>query len=158
MNTTLQAIAAKLGSATQGDAVAYVGRNVLTAGDTAYPRTAGGIAGAVEIAKDADKLTVSISDANGAVLRTLDLGASKAAPSTSTGMAPPTPARTRATARSPSAPSPATPRTRWSPRPPLVWRPSPPSPSRMARRSSPCPASARFPHPPSAQSAESYKE
>ena len=75
MNTTLQAIAAKLGSATQGDAMAYVGKTVLTAGSTAYPRSAGGLAGAVELAGDAATTTVSISDANGAVLRTLPLGA-----------------------------------------------------------------------------------
>ena len=78
MNTTLQAIAAKLSGSTPSDAMAYVGRTVLTAGDTAFPRTSGGIAGGVEIAKDAASLTVSISDANGAVLKTLNLGEQKA--------------------------------------------------------------------------------
>lgn len=78
MNTTLQAIAAKLTSASQGDAMAYVGRTVLTAGDTAYPRTTGGLAGGIELAGDAASLSVSISDANGAVLRTLSLGEQKA--------------------------------------------------------------------------------
>ena len=74
MNTTLQAIAAKLGSSTQGDAMAYVGRTVLTEGSTAFPRTSGGLAGAVELGGDTKSLTVSISDANGAVLRTVNLG------------------------------------------------------------------------------------
>lgn len=77
MNTTLQAIAAKLSTTTQSDAMGYVGRTVLTAGDTAYPRTSGGLAGAVELGGDAATVKVSISDANGAVLRSVDLGAQK---------------------------------------------------------------------------------
>jgi len=47
MNTTLSAIAAKLGGTSATDALSYVGRTVLTEGATAYPRTTGGIAGAV---------------------------------------------------------------------------------------------------------------
>lgn len=78
MNTTLQAIAARLSGTTPGDAMAYVGRTVLTAGDTAFPRTSGGLAGAVELGGDAASVKVSISDASGAVLRTVELGAQKA--------------------------------------------------------------------------------
>ena len=48
---------------------------VLTEGGTAYGRTSGGIAGAVEIDGDVTSLKVSISDANGNVLRNVDLGA-----------------------------------------------------------------------------------
>ena len=52
MNTTLQAIAAKLNGTSAADALAYVGKTVLTAGNTAYPRASGGIAGAVELSQE----------------------------------------------------------------------------------------------------------
>lgn len=74
MNTTLSAIATKLGATSSADALAYVGKTVLTAGDTAYPRTSGGIAGAVELAGDATDVNVSITDANGQVLKNIELG------------------------------------------------------------------------------------
>jgi flagellar basal-body rod modification protein FlgD len=78
MGSTLKAIADKLGATSMQDAVSYVGRTVLTAGDTAYGRSAGGIAGAVELGADASQVSVSISDANGQLLHTADLGAQKA--------------------------------------------------------------------------------
>jgi flagellar basal-body rod modification protein FlgD len=75
MSTTLKAISDKLGATTTGDAVGYIGRTVLTAGDTAYGRTSGGIAGGVELDAAASEVTVSIQSADGRLLRTLDLGA-----------------------------------------------------------------------------------
>ena len=57
------------------DALAYVGKTVLTEGDTAYGRTTGGIAGAVELDGAASSVKVSIKDANGQTIKTLDLGA-----------------------------------------------------------------------------------
>jgi flagellar basal-body rod modification protein FlgD len=78
MGSTLKAIADKLGATSTQDAISYVGRTVLTAGNTAYGRASGGIAGAVELGADATKVTVSIADANGQVLHTADLGAQKA--------------------------------------------------------------------------------
>lgn len=78
MSSTLKAIADKLGATSTQDAVSYVGRTVLTAGDLAYGRAAGGIAGAVELGADATNVTVSIADANGQVLHTGALGAQKA--------------------------------------------------------------------------------
>ena len=75
MSTTLKAIQEKLGAGTTADAVSYVGRTVLTAGNTAYGRTGGGIAGAVELAGDASKVLVTISDANGQTMKSLSLGA-----------------------------------------------------------------------------------
>ncbi len=75
MNSTLKAIAAKLNATSSSDAMGYVGKTVLTEGGTAYPRTAGGIAGAVELGGAATDVMVNISDANGMVLRTLSLGA-----------------------------------------------------------------------------------
>ncbi len=75
MNSTLKAIAAKLNATTSSDAMGYVGKTVLTEGGTAYPRTAGGIAGAVELGGAATDVVVNISDASGMVLKTVSLGA-----------------------------------------------------------------------------------
>jgi flagellar basal-body rod modification protein FlgD len=74
MNTTLKAISDKLAGTSQSDALAFVGRTVLTEGNVAFGRTAGGIAGAVELDGDATNVNVSIQDANGQVLKTLQLG------------------------------------------------------------------------------------
>ena len=74
MATTLKAIAAKLTGTSTADALAYVGKTVLTEGDVAFARTTGGIAGAVELDGDASDVTVTIQDASGATLRTLNLG------------------------------------------------------------------------------------
>lgn len=78
MNTTLKAISDKLAGTSASEALAYVGRNVLTAGDTAYGRTTGGVAGAVEIDGDVAGLTVSIQSADGQLLRALPLGPRRA--------------------------------------------------------------------------------
>lgn len=75
MSTTLKGIAEKLGATTTGDALSYVGRTVLTEGKTAYGRSSGGIAGAAELDGDASSVNVQISDANGQVLKTVQLGA-----------------------------------------------------------------------------------
>lgn len=74
MNTTMKAISDKLGATSSSDAMGYVGNTVLTEGSTAYGRTGGGIAGSVELAGAASGVNVTISDANGAALRTLALG------------------------------------------------------------------------------------
>ena len=78
MSSTLKAIADKLGATSMQDAVSYVGRTVLTEGTVAYGRSTGGIAGAIELGADASNVTVSISDANGQLLHTADLGAQQA--------------------------------------------------------------------------------
>lgn len=78
MNKTLAGIATKLGATTTADALSYVGKTVLTEGSTAYARTAGGIAGAVEIGADATDVDVTIADASGNVLKTVSLGQRKA--------------------------------------------------------------------------------
>jgi flagellar basal-body rod modification protein FlgD len=75
MNSTLSAIADKLGAGSASDALAYVGRTVLTAGNVAYGRSSGGIAGAIQLGDDASNVTVAIQDANGNLLKTLSLGA-----------------------------------------------------------------------------------
>ena len=49
MNKTLSGVATKLGSVTASDAMSYVGKTVLTEGSTAYPKSTGGIDGAIEL-------------------------------------------------------------------------------------------------------------
>ena len=78
MGATLKEIQTKLGATSTSDALAYVGKTILTEGATAYGRTSGGLAGAVELDGDATDVSVSIRDANGQVLNTLQLGAQKA--------------------------------------------------------------------------------
>jgi flagellar basal-body rod modification protein FlgD len=75
MSTTLKAIADKLGGASTSDAVSYIGKTVLTEGTTAYGRTAGGIAGAIELDADATDVAITITDTSGQVLKTVSLGA-----------------------------------------------------------------------------------
>ncbi|MBY0581448.1 MAG: flagellar hook assembly protein FlgD [Sphingomonas sp.] len=79
INTTLKAIQDQLnakGSATgTADALSYVGHNVLVAGDTAYPRTTGGIAGSVELGSDATDVRLSIQSPDGTILKSISLGA-----------------------------------------------------------------------------------
>lgn len=74
MNTTLKSLAEKLSAGSLGDAIGYVGRSVLVEGATAYPRTQGGIAGAVALSADAEDVRVVIRDADGAALAALSLG------------------------------------------------------------------------------------
>jgi flagellar basal-body rod modification protein FlgD len=75
MSSTLKSIAAKLGAATTSDALSYVGKTVLTEGKVAYPRSAGGFAGAVELDGAATAVNLTIANANGEVVRTVNLGA-----------------------------------------------------------------------------------
>ena len=58
--------------------MAYIGKTVLTEGNTAYGRTSGGLAGAVELGADATDVTVTIANANGQLLHTERLGAQQA--------------------------------------------------------------------------------
>jgi flagellar basal-body rod modification protein FlgD len=78
MSSTLKAIADKLGATSTQDAISYVGRTVLLPGNVAYGRASGGIAGGIELGADASNVTVAISNANGELLHTADLGAQKA--------------------------------------------------------------------------------
>ncbi len=82
MNKTLSSIMTKLNGTTTSDALSYVGKTVLTEGGTAFPRTSGGIAGAVELGAAASDVTVTIADKNGAVLKTLTMANKPAGTST----------------------------------------------------------------------------
>lgn len=78
MSTTLKAISDKIGATSATDAMSYVGKTVLTEGSTAYGRSAGGIAGAVELDAAASDVNVAITGADGRVLKTMNLGAQAA--------------------------------------------------------------------------------
>jgi flagellar basal-body rod modification protein FlgD len=78
MNTTLKAMSDKLNAGTAADAMSYVGKTVLAPGVTAYGRTSGGLSGAVELDGEATNVSVTISDANGLTLKTMELGANAA--------------------------------------------------------------------------------
>ncbi|SFP95369.1 flagellar hook assembly protein FlgD [Sphingomonas rubra] len=74
MNVTLKGLATKLGSTSATDAMGFVGKTVLTEGDTAYERASGGITGAVELDGEATDVNVTIADKNGNVVRSMQLG------------------------------------------------------------------------------------
>ena len=82
MSGTLKAIAEKLGATGAADAASYIGRSVLVEGDTAFARTTGGIAGAIELGEAADDVRVQITGADGTLLKTVDLGAQGAGTAT----------------------------------------------------------------------------
>lgn len=74
MNSTLKAIADRLSGSTPGDAMAWIGRTVLTEGNVAYPRVDGSLGGMIDLAGDASNVTVAIEGPNGALLRSVELG------------------------------------------------------------------------------------
>lgn len=74
MNTTLQAIAAKLNATSTTDLVSWVGRTVLTEGNVAYPRTDGSLGGMIELGADAAEVNVVIEGPNGEILKSVSLG------------------------------------------------------------------------------------
>jgi flagellar basal-body rod modification protein FlgD len=77
MNKTLSAMATRMDSANAAQAIGYVGKTVLVEGDTAYPRTDGGLDAVVPLVEGADDVTVTISDKNGSLLRTMQFGAQR---------------------------------------------------------------------------------
>lgn len=74
MSSTLKTIASQLSGGSLNEAIGYVGKNVLVQGSTAYPRTTGGLAGAVALEKDATNVTVTIKDKDGNTLKTIEMG------------------------------------------------------------------------------------
>lgn len=78
MNTTLQAIAAKLGATSNADLVSWAGRTVLAEGSVAYPRTDGSLGGMIELGADAKDVNVVIEGPNGEILKNVALGSAKA--------------------------------------------------------------------------------
>jgi flagellar basal-body rod modification protein FlgD len=74
MNTTLKAISDRLTGGSTGDAMAWIGRTVLTEGNVAWPTTDGALSGQIELADEASDVTVTIQNAQGATLKTVSLG------------------------------------------------------------------------------------
>ena len=73
MNSNLQALAASLGANQMAQAANLIGRGVLVPGNTVSPAQLQDVMG-FELSRPADKVTVSINDAAGALVRKLDLG------------------------------------------------------------------------------------
>jgi len=82
LNATVAALGASMGVTQSLQAASLVGHNVVVGGhslDLVTGSAAGATAtGGVSLASDADQVNVTISDATGSVVRTLDLGAQKA--------------------------------------------------------------------------------
>lgn len=77
MNQTLKAMSDRMDSANAAQAIGYVGKTVLIEGNTAFPRTDGGLDAVVPLSEGADDMTVTISDKNGSLLRTIQMGAQR---------------------------------------------------------------------------------
>ena len=73
MNSNLQALAASLGANQMAQAANLIGRGVLVPGNTVSPAQLQDVMG-FELSRPADKVTVSINDAAGGLVRKLDLG------------------------------------------------------------------------------------
>lgn len=77
LNATLQALVQDSADTQTTQAAALVGHAVLVPGSHLQLANSAAVGG-VELAKDADQVTVTIADANGLPMRTLSLGALKA--------------------------------------------------------------------------------
>lgn len=75
MNASLKAIAASLGPSRLSDAAGWIGKSMLVEADVATPLRDGSYAGEVDLPEGADGVTVSLVDANGAVVHSQALGA-----------------------------------------------------------------------------------
>jgi len=73
MNSSLQAMAASLGTNQMSQAASLIGRTVLVPGDTISPAQLENVVG-FELSRPADKVTASIYDASGSLVRKLTLG------------------------------------------------------------------------------------
>jgi flagellar basal-body rod modification protein FlgD len=77
LNSTVEALSASMGTAQSLQATSMIGSTVLVPGDRIV-KTGGTSSAAVELSPAADKVTVTISDAKGNVVRTMQLGAQDA--------------------------------------------------------------------------------
>lgn len=73
MNSNLQALAASMGTNQMSQAASLIGRDVLVPGNTIGPAQPQDVMG-FDLSRPADKVTVSINDAAGNLVRKLDLG------------------------------------------------------------------------------------
>lgn len=78
LNSTVQALSASMTTSQSLQATSMIGHAALVPGNQVSLASGQGI-GAVELTQPADKLTVTISDSNGNLVRTLQLGSQSAA-------------------------------------------------------------------------------
>jgi flagellar basal-body rod modification protein FlgD len=78
MNASLDKIASAFGTGRLTDAASWIGRSMLVDSDIATPLRDGAYAGEIALPKDAEQVTISFVDGNGAVVHSEDLGAQKA--------------------------------------------------------------------------------
>ena len=77
LNTTLQGLSSSMAASQSMQSASMIGREVLATGS--YMNLASGKAvGGIDLKQDADRVFVTISDASGATVRTLQLGPAKA--------------------------------------------------------------------------------
>lgn len=74
MNKSLAAIAATMTPGRLSDAAGWIGRSMLTQSDIATPLRDGTYAGEITLPKDADQVTLSFVDANGAIVHAETVG------------------------------------------------------------------------------------
>ena len=77
MNKSLAGIAAALAPGRLTDAASWIGRSMLVESEYATPLQDGAYAGEITLPKDADQVTVSFVDQNGAVVHSQEFGAQK---------------------------------------------------------------------------------
>jgi flagellar basal-body rod modification protein FlgD len=77
LNATLQSLITDSSNSQALQAAGLVGKGVLVPGNSVDLQNGSAFAG-VDLSKDADAVTVNITDANGLLVRTLNLGATKA--------------------------------------------------------------------------------
>jgi flagellar basal-body rod modification protein FlgD len=75
MNQSLKALVEGMAPGRLTDASSWIGRSILVESDIAAPRTDGSYGGEIALEKDADQVTLSLVDENGAVMHSQDLGA-----------------------------------------------------------------------------------
>jgi len=75
MNQSLKSMAADIAASRVGDAASWIGRSALVSSDVATPLANGSYAGEIALPEDAADVTVSLVDANGAVVHSENLGA-----------------------------------------------------------------------------------
>ncbi len=75
MNQSLAGIAQSLSASRLGDAASWIGRSMLVTSNLAAPDAQGQYAGQLTLAGPANSVSVDFVDGNGAVVKTIDLGA-----------------------------------------------------------------------------------
>ena len=74
MNQSLKSIVGALGTGRLSDASTWIGRSMLVTSEVATPLRDGAYAGEITLPDDADQVSVSFLDANGATVHTMELG------------------------------------------------------------------------------------